>query len=236
MASRRSIRARMACWRKSGVVSMTTFWPLRESNREGRRRLSCGSVELQTRQGQPSVGTPIDVPEPRTVIFSGARGIVSLAGPGNYFRTAKIKARCACGQRNLPLACVPAIGSCSKNPSAVRAFGSATYLWPALRPAPPLVQAAEIRAHYQMRSTRLGFGLCGGLRGNRLINLHVGQFQLAGQVQQKIFFFGSQLSFGFFVQGVKHVDELTGGFGINHGLTRARVGVSAENHGGVLAE
>src|SRR5262249_60949044 len=61
----------MACWRKSGVVSMTTFWPSRDRRMEGRRRLSCGSVEPQTRQGQPSVGTPMEVPEPSTVIFSG---------------------------------------------------------------------------------------------------------------------------------------------------------------------
>src|SRR5215467_9193600 len=77
MASRRSMEARMACWRKSGVVSMTTFWPSRERRMEGRRRLSCGSSEWQTRHGQPSVGTPIEVPEPRTVIFSGARGILN---------------------------------------------------------------------------------------------------------------------------------------------------------------
>src|SRR5215469_13677455 len=88
MASRRSSPARMACWRKSGVVSMTTWWPFRDSKMEGRRRLSCGSVELQTRQGQASVGTPMEVPEPSTVIFSGALDIVKeleksahVAGP-----------------------------------------------------------------------------------------------------------------------------------------------------------
>ena len=67
---------RSACWRKSGVVSMTTFCPLRESSREGRSRLSRGSFELQTRQWQPSVGTPMDVPDPRIVILSGAEGMV----------------------------------------------------------------------------------------------------------------------------------------------------------------
>ena len=55
---------------------MTTFWPLRERSREGRRRLSCGILELQTRQWHPSEGTPMDVPEPRTVIFSGAWGML----------------------------------------------------------------------------------------------------------------------------------------------------------------
>jgi len=38
--------------------------------------LSCRSAELQTRQGQPSVGTPMEVPEPSTVIFSGALAIL----------------------------------------------------------------------------------------------------------------------------------------------------------------
>ena len=39
----------------------------RLSNTDGRVRLSCGSLEWQTRQVQPTVGTPIDVPEPITV-------------------------------------------------------------------------------------------------------------------------------------------------------------------------
>src|SRR5215467_7626739 len=69
----------MACCRKSGVVSMTTFWPSRERRIDGRRRLSCGSFEWQTRHGQPKVGTPIEVPEPRTVIFNGALGMVKRA-------------------------------------------------------------------------------------------------------------------------------------------------------------
>src|SRR5258708_7210673 len=76
MASRRSSPTRSACWRKSGVVSITMFWPPREINREGRSLLSCGSSDLHTRQGQPSVGTPMEVPEPRTVTFSGAEGMV----------------------------------------------------------------------------------------------------------------------------------------------------------------
>src|SRR5882762_8665607 len=76
MASRRSRPTRSACWRKSGVVSITTFWPPREISKEGRSLLSCGSFDLHTRQGHPSVGTPMDVPEPSTVIFSGAEGMV----------------------------------------------------------------------------------------------------------------------------------------------------------------
>ena len=38
---------------------------------EGRSRLSRGSVDVQTSQWQPMVGTPTLVPEPRTVIFNG---------------------------------------------------------------------------------------------------------------------------------------------------------------------
>src|SRR4029077_7299094 len=75
MASRRSRPTRRACWRKSGVVSMTIFCSARERSREGRRRLSRGSLEVQTRQWQPREGTPMEGPEPRTVIFIGAAGI-----------------------------------------------------------------------------------------------------------------------------------------------------------------
>jgi hypothetical protein len=54
---------------------MTTFWPPRESSREGRRRLSWGSAEVHTGQWHASDGTPIEVPEPRTVIFSGSEAM-----------------------------------------------------------------------------------------------------------------------------------------------------------------
>ena len=37
-------------------------------------RLSCGSFDSQTAQWQPSVGTPIEVPEPRTVSSSDCIG------------------------------------------------------------------------------------------------------------------------------------------------------------------
>jgi hypothetical protein len=53
--------------RKSGEVSMTTFLPAKLSQTEARRRLSRGSVEVQTSQSQPMEGTPTLVPEPRTV-------------------------------------------------------------------------------------------------------------------------------------------------------------------------
>src|ERR1700738_129994 len=65
------MRARKACWRKSGVVSITTFCTPRDSNREGRNRLSWKSRELHTRQWQPGDGTPMEVPEPSTVRFIG---------------------------------------------------------------------------------------------------------------------------------------------------------------------
>src|SRR6202171_1658853 len=90
MASRRSRPTRSACWRKSGVVSITTFWPPREISREGRSLLSCGSFDLHTRQGHPSVGTPMDVPEPSTVIFSGAEGMVKELEP--IFTRSRVKA------------------------------------------------------------------------------------------------------------------------------------------------
>jgi hypothetical protein len=41
---------------------------------EGRVRLSCGSVESHTAQWHPSVGTPMDVPEPSTVNWREGMG------------------------------------------------------------------------------------------------------------------------------------------------------------------
>src|SRR5437868_1506003 len=62
-----SIPTRSACERKSGVVSITTCCPFRERRTEVRMRLSRGSLEVHTAQRQPMVGTPMEVPEPRTV-------------------------------------------------------------------------------------------------------------------------------------------------------------------------
>src|SRR5438045_9625443 len=45
------------------------FRPLYVTNMEGRSLLSRGSVDRQTAQSQPIVGTPELVPEPSTVIF-----------------------------------------------------------------------------------------------------------------------------------------------------------------------
>src|SRR5258707_6790715 len=67
MASRRVIFSRMACWRKSGVVLMTPVGPSYSNSREGRVRWACGSADVHTRQLHPIVGTPIDVPLPKTV-------------------------------------------------------------------------------------------------------------------------------------------------------------------------
>jgi hypothetical protein len=52
-------------------VSMTMFHSPLLMRIEGRSRVSRGSVDLQTAQPQPMVGTPELVPDPRTVIFSG---------------------------------------------------------------------------------------------------------------------------------------------------------------------
>src|ERR1700735_2421610 len=46
---------------------MSTTLPAYSSMIEGRVRRSCGSLEWQTGQAQPSVGTPMDVPLPSTV-------------------------------------------------------------------------------------------------------------------------------------------------------------------------
>src|ERR1700733_10113481 len=69
MASSRRMPARSTWARKSGVVSTTMLWSRCLIRIDGRRRVSRGSVELQTSQEQPIVGTPELVPEPSTVIF-----------------------------------------------------------------------------------------------------------------------------------------------------------------------
>src|SRR6267154_1588418 len=91
MASRRSSPTRRACWRKSGVVSITTFWPPREISREGRSLLSCGSSDLHTRHGHPSVGTPMDVPEPSTVTLSEVQDMVKALERINTRRSARLR-------------------------------------------------------------------------------------------------------------------------------------------------
>src|ERR1700722_90473 len=60
--------SRRACMRKSVPVSISTRWPAQVTAIEGRVRRSRGSLDVQTRQVQPSVGTPMEVPLPRMVI------------------------------------------------------------------------------------------------------------------------------------------------------------------------
>ncbi len=66
-ASRRLMPSRSACSRKSGPLSMTMRCPSHSIITEGRVRRSRGSLEWQTAQSHPIVGTPIEVPLPSTV-------------------------------------------------------------------------------------------------------------------------------------------------------------------------
>src|SRR6266478_2843724 len=176
MASRRSSPTRSACWRKSGVVSITMFWLPRQIKTQGRRLLACGAADLHTRQGQPSVGTPMEVPEPRTVTLSGAGGMVK-ALKSSVTQSGLMRPGCCLG-------------------------------------------------------AALGLGFSGFGR-NRLIDLQIGHFQFAQQIQEQGIFFGREIAFGLFVQSVEHVNQLTRGLGIDHGLAGARVSVGAKDHGGV---
>src|SRR5437868_8798971 len=92
--------SRIACSRKSGVVSITTQRPSNSTITEGRVRRSLGSAEWQTTQSQPSVGTPIDVPLPSTVkvAFMTALSLCRAAGSGRFRRRA---ARYGFGQLNV---------------------------------------------------------------------------------------------------------------------------------------
>ena len=56
---------------------MRIFSPLKLIRAELRSRLSFGSVEVQTAQSQPDMGTPVEVPEPRIVrtIVSSLLGV-----------------------------------------------------------------------------------------------------------------------------------------------------------------
>jgi len=83
---------------------------------------------------------------------------------------------------------------------------------------------------------RLGLSLLRGLGGNGLVDLEEGHFELAEQVEEERIFLGSEVALGFFVQSVEHIDEFAGRIGIEHGLTGARIGIGAQDHGGVAAE
>src|SRR5688500_2458687 len=63
---------RSAWARRSEDVSTRIAAPLASRTRiDGRDRLSRGSVDWQTAQAQPIIGTPIDVPVPRNVTSTG---------------------------------------------------------------------------------------------------------------------------------------------------------------------
>ena len=166
---------------------MTTFCLLRERRIEGRRRLSRGSFEWQTRQGQPSVGTPIEVPEPRTVIFSGVRGILAIRIEG------EAGAR-LCPETNQERACIQPVKRFeAQQEQFLRRSCSGAY-------------ACCRTGLVPARSARFRLGLRCRLSRHGLVNLDVSHFELAKQVKQQIVFFGSQVAFGFFMQGVEHVD------------------------------
>jgi hypothetical protein len=76
----------------------------------------------------------------------------------------------------------------------------------------------------------------GGVGGHGLVDFEVGHFEFAGEIEEQAAFFGSEIALGFFVKRVEHVNELAGGFGIDDGLAGARIGVRAEDHGGVAAK
>src|SRR3954470_22016767 len=66
---------RSAWARRSEDVSTRIVAPPASRTRiDGRERLSRGSVDWQTAQAQPIIGTPIDVPVPRNVTSTGMKG------------------------------------------------------------------------------------------------------------------------------------------------------------------
>jgi hypothetical protein len=65
----RGIFSRMTCFLKSVEVSTRIYLPAVSTMIEARVRLSRGSPEEQTEQPQPTIGTPVEVPLPRIVIF-----------------------------------------------------------------------------------------------------------------------------------------------------------------------
>lgn len=76
----------------------------------------------------------------------------------------------------------------------------------------------------------------GHLGGEGLVYLEVGHFEFAKEIEEHGVLFGSEIADGFFAEGIQHIDEFVGGFGIDNRLAGARVGVGAENHGGIAAD
>lgn len=124
----------------------------------------------------------MDVPEPSTVIFSGAWGMLRL----------------------LKLV---------RKPGRIRLSKDCCFLRPSL-----------------------GFCLRRGLCCYRLIDLEIGHFQFAKQIEEEAVFLGREVSLGFLVQGIEHVDQLMGGFRVDDGLAGARIGIGAEDHRRVAAD
>ena len=88
-----------------------------------------------------------------------------------------------------------------------------------------------------MLRTRFGFALRGGgLRGNGFVHFEVGHLELAEKVEQKSVFFRREVSFGFFVESIEHINKLARSVRVNHRFAGARIGIGAEDHGGVASE
>jgi len=82
----------------------------------------------------------------------------------------------------------------------------------------------------------LGWGWAWAIWRPGLVDFEVGHFELAEEIEEHGVLFGSEIADGFFAEGIEHIDEFVGGFGIYNGLAGARVGVGAENHGGIAAD
>jgi nucleoside triphosphate diphosphatase len=74
------------------------------------------------------------------------------------------------------------------------------------------------------------------LRRNGLIDFEVCHLQLAQQIQQEGIFFRRQVAAGLLVQGIEHVDQLARRLRVDHRLTGARIGISAQHHRGIAAQ
>jgi hypothetical protein len=70
-------------------VSTTAVPPSKSSRIPGRNRLLRGSSEVHTAQAHPTIGTPVEVPDPVTVtlrstgegVYPGA-GVAAICAPG----------------------------------------------------------------------------------------------------------------------------------------------------------
>ena len=83
----------------------------------------------------------------------------------------------------------------------------------------------------------LGAGLgLGHLGSQGLVDFEVRHFEFAEEIEEHGVLFGSEIASGFFAEGIEHINEFVGSFGIDDGLAAARVGVGAENHGGIAAD